>query len=556
MRIRILSVIWLALGVWLIFAAGFGVTAASQQDAPRDAQRLQNATGTYTPTARATFGPARNADWQPKIVSVTFKAIPVQMVIVPAGCFTMGPRIAERLKHTVCIEKSFLLDRYEVSNAQFEQFSGRAAQRTAHAGAEYPRTLVSWVEVNRYCRSRGGRLPTEAEWEYAAKGPDGLIRPAGDYQWDAGVNSFTIGRAEHPAKVSEIPSDVSWVGAEQMGGNVYEWVSSRDFPFPYDAADGREADTDDPREKRLYRGVSYLTPRSYTTLDWRFGLSAVDSRADLGIRCALDLPSTDVAALPPAAFTPTPAPTQAPTGFIRRNQDWSPQVEVVDGVEMVVVPPGCYLMGSSSEQVRHVLTAYTSEAPQHQVCFDRPFLLDRYEVSNAQLAAFQFSVSRQASTADDPNAPRDNVRLPEAAAFCQLRGGRLPTEEEWEYAARGPDSLIYIWGNTPDSSILSACVDHKPQMTSIGSNASDVSWVGAFDLGGNAGEHVHDIFYPYALYQVPLNPNASTSRRLIYIMRGLACGEDRGRTAYRGMTVDDSARVGLGFRCMREIAPK
>lgn len=119
-----------------------------------------------------------------------------------------------------------------------------------------PRNCVTWVEAYDYCESRGVHLPTEREWEYAARGPDGLIYPWGnDWNEDNVVWGGNSGR--HTATVGSKPDGVSWVGAYDLSGNVWEWVSTIYEAYPYDVEDGRE-DMDVADVSHVLRGGSWL----------------------------------------------------------------------------------------------------------------------------------------------------------------------------------------------------------------------------------------------------------------------------------------------------------
>lgn len=177
-----------------------------------------------------------------------------------------------------------------------------------------------------------------------------------------------------------------------------------------------------------------------------------------------------------------PEPTATPTTDpITRNADWTPVVQEFDGVEMVKVPPGCFLMGN--EEGRR------DERPPHEICFDTPFWIDRTEVTNAQYGSN--------GNGQNPNQPRENLLWTEARDFCVNRGARLPTEAEWEYAARGPDNLIYPWGNDLVEDNLIFDRNSPSQTADVASRPSGVSWVGSYDMSGNVWEWVSSLYRPY-----------------------------------------------------------
>jgi formylglycine-generating enzyme required for sulfatase activity len=195
-------------------------------------------------------------------------------------------------------------------------------------------------------------------------------------------------------------------------------------------------------------------------------------------------------------FTPTPMPWWLRE--VERNADWDEYGKVFNQVEMMFVPKGRFSMGSIGYSDELGLYVSLDEQPVHEQIFDKPFWIDRYEVTNAQFAKFG-GTAAFASTWTSQNQPRDSVSWSEARDFCISRDARLPTEREWEYATRGPDSWIYPWGN---SFGLGANIvfgeNSGGQTVDVGSKEGGKSWVGAYDLIGNVWEWTSTIYDTYS----------------------------------------------------------
>jgi formylglycine-generating enzyme required for sulfatase activity len=219
---------------------------------------------------------AHNADWEP----VTRRFGDVEMVKVPSGCFTMGSDYGRRDEipmTEICFDQPFWIDRYEVTNGQY-------GSDGPFPGTDQPHTNQTWFEAAEFCERRGARLPTEAEWEYAARGPDNLIYPWGN-ELIADNLVFDQNTPGGVAAVGSRPEGVSWVGAYDMSGNVWEWVSSIYAPYPYRADDGRE-DRQNDTSRRVYRsGInSYIDYGVSTSI--RFWLRPFKRDWFIGFRCA------------------------------------------------------------------------------------------------------------------------------------------------------------------------------------------------------------------------------------------------------------------------------
>jgi formylglycine-generating enzyme required for sulfatase activity len=266
----------------------------------------------------------------------------------------------------------------------------------------------------------------------------------------------------------------------------------------------------------------------------------------LATACAISDQST------PAAPT---ADLRVPLGFpghpVTSNDEWPPTVQTFNGVDMVLVPVGCFMMGSDYGDA--------DEKPVFAQCFQQPFWIDRFEVTNAHFDRIG-GQAELTSVWPDANRPRTNVRWTEARDFCALRSARLPTEVEWEYAARGPDSLNYPWGMafTYDYGVFQP--NSNQQTAEVGSKGTGASWVGALDMAGNVWEWTSTLYdetqfhYPYTIDDGREDMSDITRQR---VMRGSSWydGTDYwARSANRGRLGPSIQDFNVGFRCVMDEA--
>jgi serine/threonine protein kinase len=216
---------------------------------------------------------------------------PPGMVLVQAGNFNMGtnsPSAPPEQKPAHGTEVSpFYMDVYEVTNQDYSRF----VRETHHAPpsdwpngsydpqkAKLPVVYVSWIDATAYAEWAGKRLPTEAEWEYAARGHDGRIYPWGN-DWSANYSNSAEDDKKQPVAVGSYPSGVSWCGVYDLAGNVSEWVADEYKPYPTSTA------KPDPGFK-VYRGGAYSIHKDQLVCTYRFWDLPNRTEKFLGFRCA------------------------------------------------------------------------------------------------------------------------------------------------------------------------------------------------------------------------------------------------------------------------------
>ena len=272
----------------------------------------------------------------------------------------------------------------------------------------------------------------------------------------------------------------------------------------------------------------------------------------------------------PTEVIPTPSAIDLAVGGVIQNSDWliySPYMREFNEVPMVLVPSGCFTMGSTNTQIEYAMSfglareMFVDEqgtfGEVFRICMDEPYWIDQYEVSNAQYESIRGRPAR--GVWNELDFPREAINWFDAGALCAMRGARLPTEAEWEYAARGPDNLIYPWGNEYESSRLNDVYSQYHAIVApITTFESGQSWVGAFNMAGNVWEWTSTAYksgdesivyrYPYTTVDGRENAADSTATRVI---RGGAFtnNEDDSRSANRVEAKPDEAYSALGFRC-------
>ena len=223
-----------------------------------------------------------------RLAGLVFALTPVEMIHHHAAEFTMGSVSGmpdERPLHPVSVP-GFLLDRTEVTRGAYDLFlesRGKTAISGAHSSAHLPVTGVSWGDADAYCRWLDKRLPTEAEWEYAARGSEGRPFPWGEEQPGSSV---ARGGGGGPVAVDDLPRGATALGVLHMAGNAAEWVGDWWDASYYSSAPRENPPGPIHGDFKIVRGGAW-TQDSYEARTTARSYHNPDKGADhIGFRCA------------------------------------------------------------------------------------------------------------------------------------------------------------------------------------------------------------------------------------------------------------------------------
>lgn len=305
-------------------------------------------------------------------------------------------------------------------------------------------------------------------------------------------------------------------------------------------------------------------------------------------------------------FNPVAAADAPRTARTTKSPQGAPAVITgKDGAEMLLVPAGEFSMGSAEDEMLHLLDDWPMakreslerEVPRHRVYLDA-FYIDKYEVTKARFQQFVQATNHRTQAERDgwgwvytgqkdeqmtgaswrtPRGPGQEsagqeqhpvvqVSWEDAKAYCTWAGKRLPTEAEWEKAARGAEGRIYPWGNQFDGTLLNACdthceyegkddaVDDGYRYTApVGSYEGGKSPYGVYDMAGNVWEWVADWFdkdyYKHSPARNPRGPNAGDQA----VLRGGGWYGNalRVRASFRSKFAPETRHDNIGFRCAK-----
>ncbi|MBQ6508878.1 MAG: SUMF1/EgtB/PvdO family nonheme iron enzyme [Flexilinea sp.] len=397
-----------------------------------------------------------------------------------------------------------------------------------------PMVYVTREQAAAYCEWAGMRLPTADEWRAAAEPADGkklsernvnsvgtnrknLLQDAAQMALTVPVNSFRR-------------DNVSVYGMVQMAGNVWEWTAP-----------------EEDSEAGIALGGAWNSYPDAVGAEAELETMPGYAADNVGFRCFV---SAD--ALTEDRFELS----EASPSVLAHPELWKDEgLRVKDDAEMVFIAGTTFGMG--------VPNGALDEKPVHDVTLS-DYWIDAYEVTNAQYALcvedgactvpHETKSFRNASYYDNPDFadyPVIAVDRSQAEAYCTWAETRLPTEAEWEYAAKGPEGTTYPWGNTLGTEMNYASTGNYDTLA-VTANPDDVSSQGVYNLGGNVSEWVLDRYDEtwYTKTDQPVDPTGPTYGNY-YVIRGGSAqtGENNARTGDRFYGLNTSYSLDRGFRC-------
>jgi len=459
----------------------------------------------------------------------------------------------EHPQHQVHLQR-FFISATPITNEQYLKFVCATGHRrpgdwvngVPHANKmKHPVTYVDWHDAQAFAEWCGANLPSEAQWEKSARGDRGAIFPWGDNLPGEGFSNFNniVGDT---SPVSNHPLGASQYGVEDLAGNVWEWTSSLYKPYPYKKEDGRENKS--ASEKRVVRGGNYLSSARNIRCADRDSFYPGAKDVYLGFRIAAE-----------------------------KIGDNTKEREI--GITWKEVPEGSFLMGTNhdksethhdlgvsfpnSHHKKNLAADFDNEIPTHKIRLGN-FSISRNPITNMQYQIFIQETGYPAPShwpgdrmsEEISNHPVVYVDWYDALAFCEWAHVALPTEAQWERAARFTDMRIWPWGNTPPNNEYAnfGQISKTGRTTPVGKYPQGASAEGVLDLAGNVWEMVSSAYRPYPYESQDGREVLSNSEQ--FVLRGGSFFSPHPRylrSTVRSMSYKERKRDHIGFRVVNQV---
>ncbi|MBI5354374.1 MAG: SUMF1/EgtB/PvdO family nonheme iron enzyme [Chloroflexi bacterium] len=481
----------------------------------------------------------------------------MEFMRVPAGKFLMGSNDVEdneKPQHIIDIPYDYWMARFPVTNELYTVYVNAKQIKYPIVGWEHivkregwenvknhPVYNIMWKDAMEYCQWLNTllnvelpselvlRLPTEAEWEKAARGTDGREYPWGNEFDKNKCNTFESEKNKTTDVDLFSPHGDSPYGCADMVGNVSEWTHSFEKDYPYQSSDGREDGK--TSGSHMTRGASFARDGDWYAARCAYRSDFDDHNPSIFNDIGFRIVASPVIERSHVHVVAVPMPTQAVAPKIVTLT--SSKLTLSNGMEFVCVPAGKFLMGNDNEDDNdndNESDDYPKEYPRHTIDIPFDYWMARFPITNEQyidyvktkgIAHPVFRWQRK------KNHPVVHVDWDDAMSYCkwlndllkaELPSGmmvRIPTEAEWEKAARGIDGREYPWGNTFDKNNCNSRESEKSGTTPIGlySPHGDSPY-GCTDMLGNVWEWTHSAnkAYPYNIKDGREDEKSSVAR--------------------------------------------
>lgn len=469
----------------------------------------------------------------------------------------------------------FWIDTHEVTVGAFRAFAAATGwsspPQPAGSSEKAPVVHVTQRDAAAFCAWLGKRLPSEAEWEAAARGsyPQAIYPNGAAIDHDS-ANFAGIGGKDRFPSLAPVGSFLpNTLGLFDMAGNAWEWVADSYTPNPPKAQAPKAGG-----KLKVTKGGGWNSPPPSLRVSNRGRLPEDAASEAVGFRCARDAQPQELTTPSPtppprAEATPTPkaeVPGPPPTHPSQKPPSEPPsQASPLSEKTLTQVPLAVVrLPGGSFERgcVKGDSWCSADEQPRRAV-FLSPFWIGKTEVTVAQFRVFSqatgMPMPEQASWSGE-DYPVVNVTWEEAQAFCRWLGGRLPTEAEWEYAARGGTAgTRYPGGNhiTHDEANFDG-LGGTDQFAKAAPVASfPPNGFGLFDTLGNVWEWCLDWYQEDYYAQSPERDPQGPENGQKKVVRGGSFTSDPGRLrlSYRSSLKPNERWLFTGFRCVIPEGP-